>query len=109
MTVLIFENNLMWSPRLMKSVQGLGHKAVLFEQIPDEFPVADCAILNLAYGPDEEMKGLIARLRGRNVYVIGHAGHKEKEKLEVGKEMGCDRLATNSEITFKLEKLLNEV
>ena len=108
MTVLIFENNLMWSPRLVKSVEGLGHKAVVVDRIPDEFPEADIAILNLGYGPEDQMKELIALLRDRNVHVIGHAGHKEKEKLEVGKEMGCDRLATNSEITFKLDRLLNE-
>ena len=41
--------------------------------------------------------------------MIAHAGHKEKELLELGKDLEVDRLATNSELTYKLPQILEEL
>ena len=38
--------------------------------------------------------------------VIAHAGHKEKDLLEMGRQAGSDHVATNGELTFKIELLL---
>jgi hypothetical protein len=64
---------------------------------------ADVAILNLS---SPAFSDLVAALKSAGVYTIGHAGHKEKDLLQLGREAGCDAVATNSELTFKLEKLL---
>ncbi len=101
MTIILFEDNLMWSARLMQSVKGLGHEGSVVSQVPDE--AADVAIVNLS---SERFRSLVPDLREKGIYVIGHAGHKEKELLQFGKEVGCDFLATNSQLTFKLPELL---
>jgi hypothetical protein len=105
MKVLVFETNLMWSSRLVKSLRGLGHEAEVRTELPEPDVHADAAIVNLGDAhPDP--KELVHRLKKADVFVIGHAGHKEKDLHALGREAGCDRLASNSELTFKLETLL---
>lgn len=106
MLIWILEDNLIWSARLAKSLQTLGHEAVVLSSVPTEGR-ADVAILNLGSLklPGAELAPV---LKARGVYTIAHAGHKEKALLEVGRVAGCDRIATNSELTFKLEGLLAE-
>lgn len=105
MRVLIFEDNLIWSERLRKSVVGLGHEAVVVSRLRAELPEGNVAILNLG---SETLwsKELVAGLKANGVYLIGHAGHKEKQKLEAGREEGLDKVATNSQLTFKLDQIL---
>jgi hypothetical protein len=105
MKVLVFESNLMWSARLVKSLQAIGHEAEVRPSWPSETDKADAAIVNLGESPEPVTK-LVARLKELKIKTIGHAGHKEKDLHELGKEAGCDVLATNSELTFKLEDLL---
>ena len=93
----------MWSSRFLNSVKGLGHQGVVASSIPEG--TADAAILNLA---DPNVAEVAAELSLKGIYTIAHAGHKEKELLELGKEIHVDRIATNSEITNKIEALLNE-
>ena len=107
MTILIFEENLMWAPRLAKSVAAFGHKATILSKMPDELPSGDIAIVNLgsrAMPPIE----LVPKLRAAGIKVIAHAGHKETELLELGRDLNCDRLATNGEITHKIDQILGE-
>ena len=107
MKVLIFEDNLMWAPRLSKSVTAFGHDAQTFAKMPAEMPVGDVAVVNLgsrAMAPAE----LVPKLKAAGIRVIAHAGHKEKELLELGGQLGCDRLATNGEITNKIGQILEE-
>ena len=102
MLVWVIESNLMWSSRLVQTITALGHEALVVKEVPSDGD-ADAAILNLsASGAD----ALVAELRARGVFSIGHAGHKEKDLLELGRQAGCDAVATNSELTFKLDKLL---
>ncbi len=105
MKVLIFEDNLMWSQRLRQSVSSLGHEAVLFSSLPNQAVAGEIAIVNLGsskIAPDV----LVPILKEVGIRVIAHAGHKEKELRELGKSLGCDRIASNSELTFKLAELL---
>lgn len=91
----------------MKGVQGFGHEATLLGP-GKPWPEADVAIVNLgetAYKPEE----LVPKLRAQGIRVLAHAGHKEKELHELGRQIGCDRLATNSELTHKLPALLESL
>src|SRR5579885_1194398 len=83
--IWIFEDNLMWSARLVQTLTALGHEATVVTQIPTEGS-ADAAILNLS---SETFRSFVPALRKCGVYTIGHAGHKEKDLLELGKEAGC--------------------
>lgn len=103
MLVWIFETNLMWSSRFVNSVKAFGHEAAVLSQIPEG--TADVAIINLS---DANVATLAEGLREKGVYTIAHAGHKEKDLLELGKQIQVNRIATNSEITNKLEALLNQ-
>jgi hypothetical protein len=103
MTVWIFESNLMWSSRFVNTVRGSGHEAVVTTAIPEG--VAAVAIVNLG---DSHVGEIVAELTKRGIYTIAHAGHKEKELIELGKQIKVNRVATNSEITNKLPKMLEE-
>ena len=108
MKVLVFEDNLMWSSKVMQSLKALGHEGLLRTKLPTESEGASVAIVNL--GSEKlQPEALIPALKALGVHVIGHAGHKEKTLLEFGKDAGCDTLATNSELTFKIESLLAKV
>ena len=108
MRVLVFEDNLMWSSRLLQSLRGLGHEPVLLTKLPSDAQGAQVAIVNLG-SPRVMTVELVPALRAMGVHVIGHAGHKEKELMEFGKDAGCDTLATNSELTYKIEALLAKI
>lgn len=103
MTVLVYEDNLLWSSRLSLSLRRLGHDPLLLSKPMPQ--AGDVAIVNL--GSDGiEADVLVPLLRAMGVIVIGHAGHKEKELLTLGRGAGCHILATNSELTHKIEGLL---
>jgi hypothetical protein len=101
--VLVYETNLMWSSRLMNSLTKLGHEPVLVGNPTPE--AADAAIVNLGEESFAPIK-LVPELKALGTVVIGHAGHKEKDLHALGREAGCDILATNSELTYKLESIL---
>ncbi|AIE84699.1 hypothetical protein [Fimbriimonas ginsengisoli] len=106
MRVLLFEDNLMWSSRLVQTLRGHGHEPLLRMGIPSESEGASVAVINLgSASPDP--KELVAKLHELGVKVLAHAGHREKELMDLGRAAGADRLATNSELTFKLPALLD--
>lgn len=105
MRVLIYEDNLMWGPRLRMSLEALGHEAKLVEaDLPLE---ADLAIVNL--GSKFNLDRLVPDLRKLGVRVVAHAGHKEQELLSRGRELGCDAVVTNGALTYKLPAVLAQV
>lgn len=109
MKVWVFEDNLMWSSRLIRSLRGLGHEAEVQTSVPGEKEgSADAAIVNLG-SQSLKAEDLVPALHARGVSVIGHAGHKEKDLLELGRAAGCDILVTNSELTYKIEAILTRV
>lgn len=90
----------------MQTLKGLGHEPLLRSHAPTDSEGAQAAIVNLS---SPKTADLIAKLKALGVHVIGHAGHKEKELMAFGKDAGCDTLATNSELTYKIESLLAKV
>lgn len=103
MKVLVLENNLMWSSKLHRTLGHFGHEATVATTVPAE--PWDVAIVNLGV---ESLRASIPSLVQTGVFVIGHAGHKEKDLQQIGRELGCHKLATNSELTFKIENLLED-
>jgi len=101
MKVLVLETNLMWSARLRQSLVAFGHEAVVAGVVPDgEF---DLAIVNLG---EPKVADQVANLKARGISILGHAGHKGKDLMALGRELGIDRLATNSQLTNKLPELV---
>lgn len=103
MRCFIYERDLLWSVRLKNAFTALGHDAIVIgDSEPTEAP--DLAIVNLASNA-WPLETLMRRLQSQGVIVIGHAGHKEKHLHELGANLGCDILATNSELAHKLANL----
>jgi hypothetical protein len=108
MKVLILEDNLLWSSRLVKSLTALGHEPEVHSTPPAGTVDAQVAIINLA-SQGLRPTATVPALAAMGVHVIGHAGHKEKDLLELGRGAGCHTLATNSELTFKLANILERI
>ncbi len=108
MKVLIFERDLIWTTRLRNNLVGLGHEAISVRAIGEETSEADVAIVNLGSNAFP-LEQLVPELHTKGIKVIAHAGHKEKDLHELGRSLGCDRLATNSELTHKLEQILGSL
>ncbi len=108
MRILVFEDNLMWSSKLLQTLKALGHEPLLRTAMPSDAEGAQIAIVNLG-SPKLQPAALVTALNALKVHVIGHAGHKEKELLALGKQAGCGTLATNSELTFKIEAILGRI
>lgn len=107
MKVLVFEDNLMWSPRLVRSLTALGHEAEVRDKFDPSSSDAQLAIVNL--GSDRlRPKELVPLLENAGILTIGHAGHKETQLLDLGRESGCTYVATNSELTYKLPEILTQ-
>jgi hypothetical protein len=100
--VLVLEDNLLWSSRLRKTLTAFGHEAI----VASSPQVCDVAILALNRPAMHEE---VAALKSLGAYVIGHAGHKEKDLHAAGLAASCDRLATNSELTNKLPEILKSI
>ena len=96
----------MWSSKLSQSLKALGHHSSIAEALPESSEPGDVAIINLS---DKSSVDLIPGLHALGIKVLGHAGHKEKELHELGTQAGVDLMATNSELTFKLDELLGRL
>ena len=105
MKVLVFESNLMWSSKLAQTLRGFGHEPVLLSNAAEIPCGAQAAIINLGQ-PTPDPAELSAKLKAAGVPVIAHAGHKEKELMELGRSLNVDVLTTNSELTNKLPDIL---
>ncbi len=105
MTVWIFDENLLWSTRLQKGVESMGLESIVSTNLPDQSESAGIAIVNLGSKkcPPETF---IPALRERGDYVIAHAGHKEKELLDLAKQFQVNHVVTNGELTHKLPQII---
>lgn len=106
MKVLLLESNLLWSRRLVMTLESAGHVAEVATLVPGD-GAFDVAIVNLS-DPRVNPFEAVRELKQRGVLVFGHAGHKEKELIEEGQEAGCDRILSNGQLTFKLPEILSE-
>lgn len=103
--MLVLDENLFWTSRLGKGLEALGHETVALAEVPEEWPDAEVAVVNLG-SQEFEPRSTVAALREKGIKVVGHAGHKEGTLLGTGEEAGCELVVTNSELTFKLEQIL---
>lgn len=104
MKVWVFERNLLWSAKFSNALKTLGHDAQVVGQIPEG--EADFAIVNLG---EPNIAETVKALKEKGVFVLAHAGHKEKDLIALGKEHGVDRIATNGEITHKFAKVIESI
>lgn len=104
MTVLVFDENLMWSVKLKSGIEGLGHQARVFSQMPEDYD-GDVAIVNLGSRVFPPLD-ILPKLQAKGIKTIAHAGHKEKPLLLVGADCGADLVVTNGELTHKLPEVL---
>lgn len=108
MKVLLYEDNLLWSSRLSQTLRAFGHEPLLRRGLPDSPEGAELAIINLG-AKSPSPSDLVTQLHELGIPVLAHAGHREKELMELGRDAGADRLATNSELTFKLPELVEQL
>lgn len=107
MKVAVYDENLLWSVRLKKGIQALGHEAEVVSALPDDVTTADVAIVNLG-SPGIPADRLVPLLRKAGQVVVAHAGHKEKDKIAEGKGLQCDLLVSNGTLTHRLEGVLQD-
>ena len=105
MRVLIVEDNLLWSSRLFQAIRALGHETVVFHQDVASLLPIDFAVVGLAYRKSP-LPPIIADLKHRKIFVLAHSGHADKDLIEQGREMACDRIVTNGSLTAKLQEYL---
>jgi len=105
MKVLVFEDNLVWSSRLLQTLRHLGHEPTLMKCVDFEPSGAEVAIVNLGSQGLPALQ-IVPKLKELGIHVIGHSGHKEKGLQANGAELGCDQVVSNSQLTFKLDQLL---
>jgi hypothetical protein len=107
MKALVFEDNLLWSSRLILTVKAAGWEVESVAKLPVDLPEGEAAIINLGSSTFDP-EGLVPRLKAAGFFVVGHAGHKEKPLLTMGNEAGCDLVVSNSTLTFKMEEILGK-
>lgn len=105
MRVAIFESNLLWSERLRRGCLALGYQPTVLTSPELPSPPADIAILNLGQA-EFAASEFIAQLHAAGTRTIGHAGHKEAEYLERGREAGVSQIVTNGTLHHKLAQVL---
>lgn len=98
----------MWSARIARALVALGHTQQTFAALPTTVPDADLAIVNLG-SESLPAKKLVPVLHEKGIFVVAHAGHKEKNLLEEGREVECNLVVSNSVIANKLAELIEQV
>lgn len=94
----------MWSSKLSKSLRAAGYEV----EIADSVPAASDAMIAVINLSDQNIVEVEA-LKKQGIKTLAHAGHKEKELLSLGTQLGCDRVVSNSEITHKLPVIVKEM
>lgn len=107
MKIAVIDSNIFWTRRLQKSIEALGHECVI-QLKPSGLIEGDVVILNLSE-ENFDVFEIIKIFRDNGVPVIAHVGHKEKELIKRGYASGADIVSSNGEITFHIEKLLEQV
>ena len=91
----------MWSVKVKNGLAALGHEPVVTKEPQD----ADLAIVSLSATAFDPI-GTVKVLKAKGIRVIGHVGHKEKDKWAAGEEAGCDQVVSNGSLANRLEAVL---
>lgn len=95
----------MWSARLAQAVKGSGGEPTVVARPQEEYGDFDVAIVNLS-GKRFDLSTDVPKFKAKGIWVLAHAGHKEKDLLAFGNEIGCDCVVTNGTLAHKLPELL---
>lgn len=106
MKVALFEPNLFWEAKARTAVSAVGWQCVAASE--GQLRDVKAVVVGL-YGPEEALRRVVAEAKRHGVPVIGHAGHREKALLNLGRELGCDRVLTNGEFAHRLKSHLEAV
>lgn len=113
LTILVADDDLLFSTRIESAVTRQGHRArvvrtaTAFHSALRERP--DAAIVNLAAsGMDaiDAIRRTKADPETRMVPVLGFCGHADAARRRAAQDAGCDRVATNGDVSSNLPRLL---
>lgn len=106
MKVALFEPNLFWAAKVRSAIVAAGWECVVASE--GQWRDVRALVVGL-YAPEEALRRVVAEARRNRLPVVGHAGHKEKALLNLGRELGCDRVLTNGELAHRLKAHLQAV
>jgi DNA-binding NarL/FixJ family response regulator len=107
--ILLLDDNLMTSARLVNFLRSRGCEVLLARQLPDQSTfVFDWVILNLG---SRSMNGIGLLTQAQSTFpdakTAGFCGHLEIEIRRAAKAAGIGHLMTNEQVAEQLEKLLH--
>ncbi len=100
MKVALFEPNLFWDAKARAALAADGWTVVPAEA--EDWTDVRAVVVGL-YAPPKDLQAVLERARRNGLPVLGHAGHKEKELLALGGELGCERVISNGEFAHRLK------
>ena len=94
--MFLAEDNLMFSARLGLALRAAGFKVEVSDgRLPDSVA---CAVMVLNLGCRAfDAQEAADKAREAGAKLIGHAGGRETELIALGKQVGCDRILSNSQ------------
>lgn len=112
LTILVAGDDLLFATRIEAALTRHGHRpriirtASAFQNALRERPHA--AIVDLASEMDavEAIRRAKADPATRTIPILGFCGHADAARRRAAQQAGCDRLATNGEISSNLPRLL---
>ena len=112
-TIVVADDDLLFSTRIEAGLVRQGHRpavvrtAAAFERALRERP--DAAVVNLAASSLDAIEA-IRRAKGnpvtRSIPMLGFCGHADAARRRAAQDAGCDRVATNGEVSSNLARLL---
>jgi CheY-like chemotaxis protein len=113
-SILVADDNLLFSSGLVPALRRLGLTAVVVDQAAQVLSRARVVqpaaiLLNLAArsldGP-ARVRELKADPQLGSIPVVGYCGHLETELIAAGREAGCDIIVANSAVSGNLDDVL---
>lgn len=116
-TIVVLDDNLLFSSSLATGLKRLGYEPLLLsdarEAVSRALAAKPCAILvnlsSLAWDAAALVRSLKAAPELAGVPVVGFAGHKEVDRIRAGRDAGCDHVAANSAVAGDLAGVLRHV
>lgn len=112
-TIVVADDDLLFSTQIEAAVARQGHRATVvrtaadFERALVEGP--DAAVVNLAASAIDAIEAIRRAKRNpvtRTIPVLGFCGHADTARRRDAQDAGCDRVATNGEVSSNFPRLL---
>lgn len=105
--VLVLEADLIWSSKLSVVLKGLAIPFRVESRLPNDLSNYAVAIVSLG-SRLVNPKIVIPALLNAKIPVIAHAGHKESELLQLGKDLHATQVVTNGSLARSLPTILRQ-